>query len=271
MTHIEQRYDESAIWAALNPVLHAGEAGHESNTGRWKVGDGLTEWNSLPYKLGVDTVAGQTGEVELGVADVAGAAPTASPEFTGSPKAPTPNTPDNDTSVATTAFVKNVLAEFSVLDDLPTAPTPDTDDDDTSVATTAFVKAALLAAHPVGDIKMTTVNTNPGTYLGGVWAPWGSGRVPVGVNASDPDFDGAEEMGGEKTHTLTIAEMPSQSYGIDASTSLYSGGVALSFALGGAVTNPDYGEGNVVQTKGGDDPHNNLQPYITCYMWKRTA
>jgi hypothetical protein len=52
-------------------------------------------------------VAGRTGAITLAVADVSGAAALASPTFTGDPKAPTPATADNDTSIATTAFVKN--------------------------------------------------------------------------------------------------------------------------------------------------------------------
>lgn len=78
----------------------------------------------------------------------------ASPTFTGDPKAPTPSTGDNDTSVATTAFVKaQAYATLAspVLTGDPTAPTPSTGDNDTSIATTAFVKAQAYAtlASPV--------------------------------------------------------------------------------------------------------------------------
>lgn len=57
------------------------------------------------------TVAGHalSADVTLAVADVSGAAPTASPTFTGDPKAPTPATSDNDTSIATTAWVNAQL------------------------------------------------------------------------------------------------------------------------------------------------------------------
>ncbi len=110
MTHIQQRRDEAAIWTSENPTLFDGEAGHESDTGREKIGDGATAWNALPYKFGVDSVAGKTGEVELDIADVTGAAPQVSPAFTGTPTAPTPPTADDDTSIATTAYVKANLA-----------------------------------------------------------------------------------------------------------------------------------------------------------------
>lgn len=73
-------------------------------------------------------------------------APIANPVFTGDPQAPTPATADNDTSIATTAFVKaQAYAPLAspVFTGDPRAPTPATSDNDTSVATTAFVKAAI--------------------------------------------------------------------------------------------------------------------------------
>lgn len=77
--------------------------------------------------------------------DIQVLAPLASPVFTGDPKAPTPATADNDTSIATTAFVKAQgyapLADPALTGN-PTAPTPAAADNDTSIATTAFVKTA---------------------------------------------------------------------------------------------------------------------------------
>ena len=46
---IQLRSDASAVWSAANPVLSMGEPGVETNTGRFKVGDGATEWVSLSY------------------------------------------------------------------------------------------------------------------------------------------------------------------------------------------------------------------------------
>ena len=61
MTHIQQRRDTFAAWTLANPVLMDGEAGHEKDTGRWKLGDGVTAYIDLPYKTGVQSVAGRTG------------------------------------------------------------------------------------------------------------------------------------------------------------------------------------------------------------------
>lgn len=79
-----------------------------------------------------------------------------------------------------------------------------------------LVDALLELIYPVGSIYMSVNDTNPAAFLGGTWVRWGQGRVPVGVNENDSDFETPEK-------------------------------------------------------EGGDIAHNNLQPYITCFMWKRTA
>jgi hypothetical protein len=81
----------------------------------------------------------------------------ASPTFTGDPKAPTPAYPDNDTSIATTAFVSTNFASLisPALGGNPTAPTPPLNDNDTSIATTAFVQAELLDYAPLASPTFT--------------------------------------------------------------------------------------------------------------------
>jgi len=46
---IQFRRDTAANWTSVNPVLAEGEPGYETDTGRWKIGDGVTAWNSLNY------------------------------------------------------------------------------------------------------------------------------------------------------------------------------------------------------------------------------
>lgn len=87
----------------------------------------------------------------------------------------------------------------------PTAPTATAGSNTTQLATTAFVTAALAAIYPVGSVYINaTSSSNPSTLLGfGTWTAFGAGRVMVGLDGSDADFDTAEETGGAKTVTST--------------------------------------------------------------------
>lgn len=93
----------------------------------------------------------------------------------------------------------------------PTSTTPATSDNSTKIATTAYVKAALQLMYPVGSVYINaSVTTNPNTLLGfGTWAAIGAGRVLVGQDTADVDFDVLGETGGSKssvashTHTFT--------------------------------------------------------------------
>jgi microcystin-dependent protein len=186
--------------------------------------------------------------------------------LTGTPTAPTADAATNTTQIATTAFVQAQKAS-PALTGTPTAPTADVATDTTQIATTAFVKAAAALLYPVGSIySNAAVATNPGTLLGfGTWTAFGAGRVMVGLNADDEDFDTVEETGGAKTHTLTISEMPAHThtYVEDYSTNAY--GPNSTGIIKDGTRSKNTG------STGGDTAHNNLQPYIVVYMWKRTA
>lgn len=64
-----------------------------------------------------------------------------------------------------------------------------------------------LALHPIGSIEINVSGANPSTYIGGTWQLWGQGRVPVGVDTNDSDFNTVEKTGGEKEHTMTLEEL----------------------------------------------------------------
>jgi len=213
---------------------------------------------------------------------------------------------------------------------------------------TSSINNMLNTVYPVGSIYMSVNNTNPSTIFGGTWVSWGAGKVPVGVNANETEFNSVEKTGGAKTHTLTTQQMPSHTHTFhgnahnhslnnhthsipqlsgststkeligkvwnvavqSSSTSLATSGIFTRVFDGGGVgfaVNTDGGSssytdvfeinashnhtvttnssttgqasgntGNATQTgyndnTGGGQAHNNLQPYITCYMWKRTA
>jgi len=155
--------------------------------------------------------------------------------------------------------------------------------------------ATLLAAFPVGSIYINTSNTNPGTFIGGTWAAFGAGRVPVGFDSGQTEFDTDEETGGAKTVTLTAAEMPSHTHTQNshnhtqdahshqervATTSTSGTGITGTANLSGntganqttaATTATNQAATATNQNTGGDGAHNNLQPYIVVRMWKRTA
>lgn len=131
------------------------------------------------------------------------------------------------------------------------------------------VSNLMLKVYPVGSIYLSVSPTNPGTLFGGTWVEWGKGRVAVGVDAGQTEFATVEKTGGEKTHKLTTAEMPSHSHQIDL---VNEGTTDSSDAWQIAqTTKHTYTTYTNTKTSGGDQPHNNLQPYITCYMFKRTA
>ena len=185
-----------------------------------------------------------------------------SPTFTGSPEGPTP-TPATDSS--------------------------------SKLATTSFVQGALQGAYPVGSIYMNaTVATNPATLLGfGQWQAFGAGKVPVGIDASDTDFNTVEETGGTKdaiipTHNHAAGTLATNSAGAHQHTtgtgrgastpgSTVSYFVGLQGGAAGTALSTTDSQGAHVHSLSGSTANagesatgKNLQPYIVVYMWKRT-
>lgn len=165
-----------------------------------------------------------------------------------------------------------------------------------------YLKQMVLEIiYPVGSVYINASDsTNPATLLGfGDWEAFGAGRVPVGVDTSDPDFATVGKTDGEKTHKLTISEMPTHDhngatwatenvaewYGYDIDGSCGGGGTNVSSwqrgkdARGAEFSGSDwkrtwrYSQSHThdIPDSGGGGAHNNLQPYVTVYMWKRTA
>lgn len=138
----------------------------------------------------------------------------------------------------------------------------------------------LTKIYPVGSIKITTNATNPSTYLGGTWISWGSGRIPIGVDNNSDIFKTSEITGGSSSHSHTAGtlmacidtknannfftyktvEDSNNRYVITGYSSTLS-----NHTLGGGSTTRGT---DVVGNTGSEE---NYPPYITCYMWKRTA
>ncbi len=138
-TRMQQRRGTASQWTAANPTLEAGEIGFESDTSKFKIGDGVNQWADLEYFINqaaieVD-VSGAIADSEKGaangVATLDGASklttsqiPTtvallANPTFTGTPAAPTANAGTNTTQIATTAFVQAEIG--NLIDSAPSA------------------------------------------------------------------------------------------------------------------------------------------------------
>ena len=122
--------------------------------------------------------------------------------------------------------------------------------------------------YPVGSIVTFYDTADHSNFLGLTWTRFAAGRMVVGYDSSDTDFDTIGETGGEKTHTLTVDEMPSHRHNIGQTYSgyrVYQGGSAPNAVYTGyAVSEPT----NYV---GGGKAHNNMPPYITAALWRRTA
>lgn len=161
------------------------------------------------------------------------------------------------TASPTTRYLANV-----------TAGERDTDAVNLKQMTDAIQEAMLEKMYPIGSIYMSATLATANAVaevLGGTWEAWGAGRVPVSVDSSDTSFNTVEKTGGEKTHTLTVAEIPSHTHNYYQLTQIGSWNVTA--GSGGYYAGDFYPTG----ATGGGGTHNNLQPYITCYMYKRTA
>ena len=144
----------------------------------------------------------------------------------------------------------------------------------TQIATTAFVRAEIAnRAYPVGSI-FTTVTAYADSaavvaVIGGTtWVAFGAGKVLVGLDSGDTDFDTVEETGGAKTdsHTLTTAEIPAHTHTYGKSTTSEAMSIHDITGLRGAATTNTGSTGG-----GGAHTHDIVQPYIVVYFWKRTA
>lgn len=130
----------------------------------------------------------------------------------------------------------------------------------------------MLAYFPIGSIYMSTSNTNPANFMGGVWEQI-QGRFLLGAgNNGDGYTRYVNNTGGEALHTLTINEMPSHRHQYTAEGHearipgwVWTSGTDL-FSLGTS--------GYVIDTPGytgGGQAHNNMPPFYVVYMWKRTG
>jgi len=186
-----------------------------------------------------------------------------------------------DTFTITRAQKGTTAKEFSYGDLVANGIYKEDLDDTKSSAVSEAVSAALQAMMPVGFVVTLGVSTNPATLYGfGTWTRI-QGRVVVGVSDTDGDFD-LNDTGGAKTHThaagsyaanMQIFWQPNSLY-IDfqeASTPAHPENRRVRSDGGGEST--AFGETgtSAVQVGGTSASSSNMQPYISKYVWERTA
>ncbi len=122
----------------------------------------------------------------------------------------------------------------------------------------------LDLVYPIGSIYMNTNNVNPQSIFGGIWQKI-EGRFLLGSSGGYT----LGSLGGEATHTLTVSEMPKHKPSILLNTQdSYTTGSAANWQV---VTNGRYYAGDMFLEIGGNQPHNNMPPYLVVNIWKRTA
>lgn len=130
-----------------------------------------------------------------------------------------------------------------------------------------IIKSQLLnSIYPIGSIYMSVNSTNPENFIGGTWE-----RIQDKFLLASGSLYSAGSTGGEATHKLTIDEMPKHTH------SIKSGNKNNTWVAPNGVLAYQYQETDALISNewtvatGGDQPHNNMPPYLAVYVWKRTA
>ena len=255
--------------AASTRVLADGQPLYETDTNKLKVGDGSTEAKSLPYvKVDTDSALSSTStnpvqnkviKTELGKKlSLSGGTMT---------------------GALTTKGIK-LTSRTDYGDTLPSSPATNQ-----LFFQTVGSNFILDNVYPVGSIYMNVNSTNPGTLFGGTWEQI-QGRFLLGMSSSYP----AGSQGGEATHKLTTSEIPNHGHYLG-----QMGNSSRMLPTTHAINDPSHEQyvtevessgsaylkptvtwggyliaGTLVDTPY-DQPHNNMPPYLSVYIWKRTA
>lgn len=133
------------------------------------------------------------------------------------------------------------------------------------------------AAYPIVWLPVGTIYENRydisdeiNKYFVGVWERYGNGCTTVGVDESDSDFSTPNKTLGEKTHKLTINEMPNHNHNLVSTSGVQDTSIAL-YPAQVVTSNYDLIDYNIVRPAGGNQSHNNMQPSITVYRWVRIS
>jgi hypothetical protein len=146
----------------------------------------------------------------------------------------------------------------------------------------AWVSPALEQCYPIGSIYQSTEPTNPSTFMGGVWERFGNGRVLVGVDETDADFNAANKQGGAKMHkhdSGTYEAMIGSVGGDTGSLGFQAGNrneerlknSTATYRVKGEAIGSGRNFNHFTEIAGQSAESSNLQPYVTIYRWRRIA
>lgn len=174
-----------------------------------------------------------------------------------------PASGENSGQVPTTAWVQELIAD--ALAKQKTAY-----EQAISTAVTAAKTQAKLDAHPVGSYYFSDKSTSPADLFGGTWESLPAGYTLIAQGSGTDDFGSFNYVAGtkygERKHQLTTDEMPSHSHTLNRNAVTGTESWCLIDQQG--VTKWQTGN---VGSAGGDTPHNNIQPVVAAFAWKRTA
>lgn len=163
-----------------------------------------------------------------------------------------------------------------------------------------------LDAWPVGSVYMQYTSADPATLFGGTWIRFAKGKMPIGVDEADVDFDTVGETGGLKSKALTIGQIPPHQHSSGTLTTndtgshthppgsygytRKAGSGSQAGASSGNTTSASDGQVTGTSGSGGTHGHavlgdtgdgssiglgnaavDRMPPYIAVYMWRRTA
>lgn len=140
----------------------------------------------------------------------------------------------------------------------------------------------MLAIYPVGAVYVSVESTSPASLFGGTWEQI-KGRFLLGTGAPENNDDGTSpgdyvetpgSKSGEAEHALTESEMPEHDHNLIKIG--WGGNTSATIRNEGAylVYDPDSEEplrSDYFGKAGGNQPHNNMPPYLAVYMWKRVS
>lgn len=180
-THLAQLIKGTAAeLAEQNPILPVGVTGYTTDTQVSKDGNGVSRWTELSTG-GFGTPGAQGPQGPAGAAGAAGAQG--------------PQGIQGTAGAAGAQGIQGIPGETG-----PEGPP-------------GAGGVTLADVYRIGHIYMSADPTNPATLFGfGTWVAFGAGRVLVGFDAGQSEFDAVEKTGGTKTHALTVAEMPAHGH-----------------------------------------------------------